>query len=202
MDTIRYVMGVLLVVGLPPAIFFWLLIHPLAAFWRRLGPGISYGVVTVACVVLGVAFFRFRDPFLGRDLGTSWILTVPGLVLYALSAWISIVTRRQLSLRTFAGVPEIAAGDHGGVLLEEGIYGVIRHPRYLSVIVGTAGFSLFVNYLGTYLLVLASMAFLFLVIRMEDRELSRRFGARYEEYRSRVPSLIPRLRNTDPRVTR
>jgi protein-S-isoprenylcysteine O-methyltransferase Ste14 len=200
MDTIRYVLGVLLVVGLPPAIFFWLLIHPLAGFWRRLGPGISYGLVTVACVVLGLAFYRFRDVFLGRDLGTSWILTVPGVGFYALSAWISILTRRQLSLRTFAGVPEIGEGDRVGVLLQEGIYGVIRHPRYLSVIIGTAGFSLFVNYLGTYVLVLASTVFLFLVIRLEELELSHRFGATYEAYRSRVPSLIPHLRNTGPRA--
>jgi protein-S-isoprenylcysteine O-methyltransferase Ste14 len=202
MDTIRYVLGVMLVVGLPPAIFYWFLIHPLAAFWRRLGPGISYGLVTVACVVLGVAFFRFRNTFLGRDLGTSWILTVPALGLYTLSAWISIMTRGQLSLRTFAGLPEIAGGDHGGVLLQEGIYGVIRHPRYLSVIIGTAGFSLFVNYLGAYLVVLASTAFLFLVIRLEERELSHRFGETYEAYRSRVPSLMPRLWKTHPREGR
>lgn len=196
MDTIRYVLGVLLMVGLPPAIFYWLLIHPFAAFWRRLGPGISYGLVTVACVVLGLAFFRLRDVFLGRDLGTSWILMVPGVGLYALSAWISVLTRRQLSLKTFAGVPEIGEGDYGDVLLQEGIYGVIRHPRYLSVIVGTVGFSLFVNYVGAYVLVLASTVFLFLVIRLEERELCHRLGARYEAYRSRVPCLIPRRRKT------
>jgi protein-S-isoprenylcysteine O-methyltransferase Ste14 len=29
---------------------------------------------------------------------------------------------------------------------------------------------------------------------MEERELVRRFGPEYEEYRRRVPALIPRLR--------
>ena len=37
MDTTRYVIGVLLIVGVPPAVIFWLLIHPFVGFWRRVG---------------------------------------------------------------------------------------------------------------------------------------------------------------------
>lgn len=199
MDTIRYVLGVLLVVGLPPAIAFWLFVHPLAGFWRRVGPWISYSLVTLGCVVLGGVLYHFREAILGPDLGASWWLVPPGLLLYALSAWISLRTRRHLNLRTFAGIPEIAGEDSGGVLLQEGIYGVVRHPRYLSVIVGTAGFSMLVNYLGGYLMVLGSMPVLYLVILLEERELSRRFGAEYEKYRSRVPALIPRMPKGRPR---
>jgi protein-S-isoprenylcysteine O-methyltransferase Ste14 len=202
MDTTRYVLGVLLVVGLPPAVFFWLLIHPLAAFWRRLGPWISYAVVTLSCLALGGVLYRFREGFLGSDLGTKWVLFPPGFLLYLISAWISVVTQRRLNLKTFAGIPEIAEGDHGGVLLQDGIYGVIRHPRYLSVIVGTAGFSMLVNYVGVYLMVLGSVLLLFLVILIEERELHQRFGAAYDAYKSRVPALIPRIPLARPRPGR
>lgn len=192
MDTIRYVLGVLLVVGLPPAVVFWLLIHPLAAFWRKLGPWVSYTFLTGVCVALGGVGYYVRDRLLGPNMGTNWVLIPPGVFLYGLSAWLSVLTRRQLNMRTFAGIPEIAGRDSGGTLLQEGIYGVVRHPRYLSVIIGTVGFSMFVNYLGAYLLVLVSVLLLLLVILLEESELSRRFGAEYDTYRSRVPALIPR----------
>ena len=193
MDKARYVLGVMLIVGLPPAIIFWLLIHPFVGFWRRIRPGMAYSTLGLVCVLLGVLIFKSRDVLLGDDLGTSPGLFVLGAALYALSAWVSVLTRRQLSLRAFAGVPELSGPGTGGVLLQEGVYGVVRHPRYLSVIIGTAGFAMFVNYVGGYLMVLGSIPALFLVIFFEERELANRFGASYEEYRSRVPAMVPRF---------
>jgi len=193
MDTTRYVLGVMLIVGLPPAIVFWLLVHPLAGFWRKAGPLITYSVLAVACSLLGVLIFRFRWELLGSDLGTNPALICCGVVLYAASAWISVLTKRKLTLRAFVGLPEISQPRPGDVLLQEGVFGVIRHPRYLSVIVGTAGFSMFVNYFGGYLMVLGSALALFLVIFFEERELAIRFGSAYEAYRSRVPAMVPRF---------
>jgi len=37
MDTFRYVLAVMLVISLPPAIAYWFVIHPFAALWRRVG---------------------------------------------------------------------------------------------------------------------------------------------------------------------
>jgi protein-S-isoprenylcysteine O-methyltransferase Ste14 len=193
MDTTRYVLGVMLAVGVPPAVVFWMIIHPLAAYWQRMGTRGTYLVVTPVCVALGVAVYLFRDPILGPDLGTNRALIIPGVILYLVSAWISIQTKRKLPVRTFAGVPEIAKDHSEGTLLQDGVYGVIRHPRYLSVIIGTAGFAMFVNYLGTYLIVLATVPALYLVVIMEERELAQRFGAEYEKYRSRVPAIFPRI---------
>lgn len=193
MDTTRYVLGVMLIVGVPPAIAFWLLIHPLVGLWRRIRPSVSYSLLTVACVLLGAVAFRFRKEWLGVDLGTSPALMGSGAVLYGFSAWLSVLTRRHLPMATFAGLPELSPSGPGGVLLQDGIFGRIRHPRYVSVIIGTAGFALFVNFTGAYLTVLGSIPALFLVIFFEERELASRFGPAYEEYRARVPAFVPRL---------
>jgi len=191
MDTARHVLGVLLVISLPPAIAYWLLIHPFAWFWRKLGPRVSFLTVGSLCVLVGMGFYRFRTVLLGTDLGTNWPFIALGAVLYGASAWITVITRRQLKLSTLAGLPEVSDSEEANPLLQEGIYDIIRHPRYLSVVIGTAGFALVVNYRGAYLVVLASMAGLFLVALMEERELATRYGSEYVEYRARVPSIFP-----------
>ena len=195
MNATRYFLGVLLVLGVPPAILFWLLIHPFARFWRRIGPKPTYLVAVALLCVVVLALYQIRAGLLGPDLGTNWSLFVPGCFLYMVSAWISIVTRRQLDDRTFAGLPEISQAEPKGALLQGGIYGVVRHPRYLAVIIGISGFSLVVNYLGPYLVVLGSIPALLLVVMLEERELADRFGAEYQEYRARVPAFFPRIRS-------
>lgn len=193
MDTARYVVGVLLVVGLPPAVVFWLVIHPLVRFWRRIGPGPTYVVTATACTLLALVLYGQRTGLMGADLGTSWMLIPLGAVLYLASGWLSFVTRRQLKMSIFAGLPELAGDGIGGVLLESGAYGWVRHPRYLSVFIGITGCSLFVNYVGIYMLVAGSFFALYGVIVLEEQELAQRFGVAYERYRSRVPALVPRF---------
>lgn len=191
MDTTRFVLGVLLIVGLPPAITYWLLIHPFVGFWRRVGTAGTLVVVGLVCISVGVGMYRFRHPLLGPDLGTNWVLVGTGVGFYLASAWISVLTKRHLTAAILSGLPELSDSPSGGTLLQEGVYGVVRHPRYLSVIIGTAGFSMVVNYVGAYLMVLATIPALYLVAVLEERELESRFGSDYLQYRSRVPAVLP-----------
>jgi protein-S-isoprenylcysteine O-methyltransferase Ste14 len=192
MDKTRYVIGVLLIVGLPPAVVYWLLIHPFVNFWRRVGTKGAIALVGTLCVLLGVFLFHERVWILGRDLGTNWVLISLGAFLYVVSAWLSVVTKRHLSVRTFSGIPELSGDGSEGTLLKEGIYSVVRHPRYLSVIIGVAGFATVINFVGAYLMVLGTVPALFLVAVLEERELKARFGSEYEDYRSSVPAIFPR----------
>ncbi|MDH4351574.1 MAG: hypothetical protein OEW56_10535 [Gemmatimonadota bacterium] len=109
---------------------------------------------------------------------------------------VSLLCRRQRSLKTFVGVPEVARAAFPGQLLQHGIYGVIRHQRYLSVILGTVGFALVVNHLGAYILLVVSLLGLGPLIIVEERELASRFGPTFAAYRARVPALLPRFRRT------
>jgi protein-S-isoprenylcysteine O-methyltransferase Ste14 len=193
MDSVRHVLGVILIIGVPPAVLFWLIIHPVAGFWRRMGAGITYVLVGGVCTGVAVGLFFFREAVLGTDLGTNTPLITLGILLYGVSAWLSILTKRQLSVRTFSGMPEVSGESSEGGLLQEGVYGTIRHPRYVSVIIGTAGFAMVVNHVGAYLMVLGSIPALLLVVFFEERELVDRFGAAYEEYRTRVPAFFPRF---------
>jgi protein-S-isoprenylcysteine O-methyltransferase Ste14 len=81
-------------------------------------------------------------------------------------------------------------------LLQEGIYGVVRHPRYLSAGVGVVANLLLSNHAGLYMLMLCLVPVGYLMVLMEERELIERFGEEYRQYQRRVPRMIPRWRNT------
>jgi protein-S-isoprenylcysteine O-methyltransferase Ste14 len=192
MNTARHFLGVLLVVGTPPAIGFWLVIHPFTRQWRRLDLRLSYALLALLMIGMGALLFLARSFLLGADLGTSWPLIGLGAVCYLGALALTLRVRRQLSFRTFAGVPELSSSASPGQLLQDGIYGVIRHPRYLGVILGVVGHALVVNHAGAYLVVLLCLLAFIPLIRLEERELASRFGAAYTAYRARVPALIPR----------
>jgi protein-S-isoprenylcysteine O-methyltransferase Ste14 len=58
---------------------------------------------------------------------------------------------------------------------------------------GTVAMALFTNYVAAYVLAAIAFPWLYLIIVLEERELSDRFGDEYRSYQQRVPRLIPRL---------
>ncbi len=79
-----------------------------------------------------------------------------------------------------------------GRLLQLGIYGRVRHPPYLGVMLGTVAMALFTNYLAAYALAAIAFPWLYLIIVLEERELRDRFGEAYRIYQQQVPRLVPR----------
>ena len=89
------------------------------------------------------------------------------------------------------GVPELTADPTASKLLSEGIYGRVRHPRYVSVFFGTLAVAFFSNYLATWVLQLLMIPGLYLLAILEERELLDRFGEEYRLYMERVPRFVP-----------
>lgn len=195
MDRVRHALAVGALTLYAPGLLFWLLIHPLARFWRRLGPTAAYLIVGSALLALGIGMFARRDVLIGRDLGTTWLAIVPGIAVFAVLFWLGARSANHLSLATRMGVPELSAGRQQ-TLMRDGIYRFVRHPIYASAIAGGAAFALVVNYLGTYVLILVSVPVLYLITRLEERELIARFGHSYREYQREVPRLVPRVRQS------
>lgn len=199
-DRVRYFLGVLNLIVLPPGLLFWFIIHPWAHRWRTLGPIRTYLIVVPVSVAFGALLFRFRGPLLGTNFGTNWTLATVAVVLYGVSTWLSYQHWRQLSIATLVGIPELSPIEQGkGRLLQDGIYRVVRHPRYLSAGIGVIANVLFVNYAGLYLLILLLVPPGYLVFVFEERELIDRFGEEYRKYQREVPPLIPRRRRRKTR---
>ncbi|SRR5881296_820176 len=194
---VRYFLGILNIIVLPPGLLFWFVIHPWARWWRRLGPIRTYLTVVPVSVALGALLFRFRGLLLGSDFGTNWSLVAIALLLYGVMTWLEFQYWRHLSIATVVGIPELSpAGQRKGRLLQDGIYRVVRHPRYLSAGAGIIANALFVNYAGLYILILLLVPLGYLMIVFEEQELIDRFGEEYRKYQQEVPRFIPRWRKT------
>ena len=195
-DRIRYLLALLSLVALPSGLLFWLVIHPWARGWRRLGPVQTYLIVLPPVFALGAALFRVRGRLLGADLGMHWGLISIALVLYCAVAWLEFQYWRQLSVRTLIGIPELSRGDHGkGTLLKDGIYRAVRHPRYLSAGIAVVANALLTNHGGVYVLILLLFPAGFVMLTFEERELEERFGEEYRQYQREVPRVFPRWRH-------
>lgn len=191
MSTARYVVGVLLVASLPPGVFLWFAIHPWIRFWRRLGPVWTYVVLSPLVIAWMAGAVVWRDNLLGPDLGAHRWLLAPAVVCAVGGGALAIMRRRHLTAGILVGLPELSPDKHPGRLLTDGIYGRIRHPRYVEVLLFTVAYALFANYVGTYVTAALALPAIYVTVLLEERELRDRFGAEFEAYAHRVPRFLP-----------
>jgi protein-S-isoprenylcysteine O-methyltransferase Ste14 len=173
----------------------------------------------VGLVLSGVALFSAGNlsPGEREDRGNRWVLAafgVIGLLLAYLPAytdrndfwtldgeavrWLGVVlfaVGGALRIwpvfvlgRRFSGLVAIQPGH---MLVTGGVYGVIRHPSYLGLLVSSLGWALAFRSAVGVLLTALLIPPLLARIRAEERLLHTHFGDEYDAYRSRTSRLIP-----------
>ena len=192
MNSIRYFVAVLVLVSLPPGLLLWFVIHPMAGFWRKLGAGWTYAILGLPVVGMMVGLYALRARLVSTDFGTSIPLMALGAICAAFGITIAVKRRKYLTMAILAGIPELSRGGEKGKLLTEGIYGRIRHPRYVEALLGVLGYALITNYLGMYIMFALTVPAIYFIVVLEERELRDRFGSAYEEYSRRAPRFFPR----------
>jgi protein-S-isoprenylcysteine O-methyltransferase Ste14 len=112
-----------------------------------------------------------------------------GVALYAaggaLRLWPVFVLGRR-----FSGLVAIQPGHR---LVTDGIYGVIRHPSYLGLLVNLLGWALTFRSVVGVLLTALTVLILIGRIRSEEALLQSQFGPEYDAYRARTWRLVPGL---------
>jgi len=151
----------------------------------------------------------------GRDEFNSWrgwALVAAQLVLFAVLG-IEVVRTRRFGLPGVLGVVACAAGSavvalatgalgrrlrahpappEDAVLRTDGVYGVVRHPIYLGLLVLASGLALIARSRRAVGIVLALADVFEAKARIEERLLTARFPE-YASYAERVPRILPRL---------
>jgi len=176
-------------------------------------------LTAVLFALSGVAFFAGGNlsPGVREDRGNRWVLAVftvigflhaylpadtdrrdlwtidadtirwIGVILFALGGTLRIWPVFVLGER-FSGLVAIQPGH---TLVTSGIYGIIRHPSYLGLLLGSVGWSLaFRSGIGL-LLTTFLVPPLLSRIRAEESLLRFQFGAEYAAYASDTWRLIP-----------
>jgi protein-S-isoprenylcysteine O-methyltransferase Ste14 len=151
-------------------------------------------------VVLLLALYAFGALGLTRLARLPWFMPIPvpagaaaGAALLAAGVWLYAAALRTLGARRALG-GEIGLPGSAGRLVTGGIYARTRNPLYLAALLMLLG-ALLATRLTPLVFLTGLLAIHFPVVaKWEERELARRFGAEFEEYRRRVPFLLPRLR--------
>ncbi len=183
MDSVRYYLALVLVVILPPALLFWLIVHPFIGFWRRLGPAWTYTIVGGVVVSAMVGIFLIRGPLLAIEFGTRYPLLILGLICLGVAIRLRVLLGRHLNKKVLVGLPELAPVRHR-----------VRHPRYAQFQLALLGYALIANTLALYLTFLRWAVGVAFIVVFEERELRARFGKEYEDYCGKVPRFVPRFR--------
>jgi protein-S-isoprenylcysteine O-methyltransferase Ste14 len=191
MDEFRYILGIVIIVIMPVVITFWVVIHGGSKVWRKRSPEMAYSVAGFFIVIAILLAISFRSELMGRDLGFNLLFFIVGALIYISSFVLWRPVKRHLDFKTFAGVPEIT--NTRIELIQDGPFSIVRHPRYLMVAIGVAGWCLMSHYAGVYLVGILSIVGLFLVVRLEEKDLLERFGDDYRAYQKRVPQMVPTI---------
>ena len=189
---VRYYLALVLLSGLAGGTMMWLVIHPFARSLRRVGFRWAYLIVSVPIILSVGAVLWFRDTILASDYGTNYLFIALAVVPFTLAMVIYMSHRKYLTLQIQVGIPELT-DKLKSVLLTEGIYSRIRHPRYVETILWIIGYALFTNYLAVYLAFFLMLPLMHAVVLLEEKELKARFGLVYEQYRRQVPRYIPKI---------
>jgi len=168
--------------------------HTGATVWRRLGRA-SYLIHTpVYLAMVGATAMLY--PWIGEGAPAAvTVLFWPGAALVVAGLAVLAATYRRIDSWTAMAGPQLTSAESRR-LITGGIYGAIRHPRYLILLLGAWGNFFMLG--GTVLLAAAvvTSALTPILVRVEERELAAHFGAAWAAYAGRVPALFPGRRST------
>lgn len=142
--------------------------------------------LTVASVGL-LWFLPFADRRQILTLHHPQIWRWTGLTLCALGVAVRLLALGKLG-KQFSAYVTLQEGHE---LVQSGIYGVIRHPLYLSLLLAGPGFALVFRSLLIWPILAVTLAFISVRIRQEERLLAMEFGDAFARYRARTWALVP-----------
>jgi protein-S-isoprenylcysteine O-methyltransferase Ste14 len=173
---------------------FWFVIHPFAGPWRRFRRS-PYRVLLplwmIIILVLGWIVWPWREVTLyHRVLGWGMIAAVPALCCFWLGLTVYRKTFSEFGAHKLSGEAELRPEEHAQTLVVTGLHARMRHPIYVGHLAMLAGWTLLSGLAVNFVLLAVCALVTFpLMIWLEERELEKRFGESFGEYRARVPLL-------------
>lgn len=151
--------------------------------WLSPQPRFTIPILQNLSILVPVANFCF--PFLHIIISAPFLIASP---------WLAVKGVKEITLK-------VAETHRTETIITEGRYSVVRHPQYLGGLLAHVGISILLSAWFSLLFTPVMVALIYLLSRKEEEELIREFGAEYEDYKKRVPMLVPRLRSRRKQVS-
>ena len=138
--------------------------------------------VAGALLVLAYSLLWFLDTPVDIQLlqYAGWIILAVGLVLIILP---------RFAFRS-KGRPEKGKDwTETTIVVDTGIYAVVRHPLYLGWLLMYVALILLSQHWLTVIIGIPGMACVYLISRQEDQRLIEKFGDEYKDYMQKVPRI-------------
>ncbi|MBE0511961.1 isoprenylcysteine carboxylmethyltransferase family protein [Candidatus Bathyarchaeota archaeon] len=156
--------------------FFWM------GIWCSPQPRFSISILQDLPVLVPVV--NFSIPFFHLIISIPFL--IPG-------AWLAIKGVRETTLK-------VAETHRTEKIVTRGVYSIVRHPQYLGGLLAHVGISFLLSAWYSLLSTPLMVVLVFLISKKEEEELIREFGNEYEDYKKRVPMLIPKARVMAPKL--
>jgi len=114
-----------------------------------------------------------------------------GYMLAGLGTIIATKSSKKYSLKRFFGLKPME--NDGEDLVTTGLYSKIRHPLYAGLVLIFLGYLLFSGTVTAAVHLGCLLLYLPIGIYFEEKKLLIQFGEAYQNYKSKVPSIIPML---------
>lgn len=149
-------------------------------FWAGLwlSPQSRFTLSVFASLAILVPIVDFTIPIL------HLIIFIP---FFAVGVWLGIEGVKKTTLK-------VAETHRAEKIVTSGVYSIIRHPQYVGGLLAHVGASFLLSAWYSLLLTPLMIVLVYVISKKEEEELIKEFKKEYENYKKKVPMLIPRLR--------
>jgi protein-S-isoprenylcysteine O-methyltransferase Ste14 len=171
---------------------FWLMVHPRAHRWRERERS-PFRVLVPAWITMWLGVGLLTGPWRSVTLYSTRWSWLPAVLLFVTGIYLYARAGAHFSWAQLGGLPEVRSGHSDDRLITTGIRVRVRHPVYLGHLCEMLAWSFGTGLVVSWLLTAFAIATGAVMIRMEDKELEKRFRDEFLIYRAKVPAILPRI---------
>ncbi|MFX1284864.1 MAG: methyltransferase family protein [Promethearchaeota archaeon] len=143
-------------------------------------------IETINVTIMSLAFISlFFSGFISQNPSYNQIVGIMGWGIWMFGLLLAFSP--NVALKRRGGVPKGKSYIHTTKLVNDGIFGIIRHPQYMGGLVIAFSMCLIVQTPLTYVLAVIAMITAYLSMVFEEQRLVIKFGSAYEIYKTEVP---------------
>ncbi len=152
-------------------------------YLQKIPPNIA--ALVLVLLILGV----FKIFTLSAEYEEQFFnLRVIGLVVFLVFSWVQVYAFKSLGENYAQDI--VIFKNHE--LHKKGLYGIIRHPQYLSQILSDLGAAVaLLSYVALPVILLVEIPLFILRARYEDQLLEKHFGDEFKAYKKKTGFMIP-----------